>query len=356
MFFNKLKNIVSNFVLNKKIEKKTLRLLWLFILLYIAIFLFLVFKRYYYFSYNISDLAIFNQTFFNTIHGRWFDETVTLNNYFADHFSPIIFLLLPFYFLLPSPLTLLSLQTIGLGLAAWPLFYLSKEITKNDKLSLLIATIWLFNPMVQAANLDENHLLYLVPGLVFATAYFYLKNKFHYFILFFILTLLIREDLALVMLMWSVLAKLDKKDKRWIISPLILGLGYFLFAIKIIQSFASNDNYKFFNYYNWLGGDDLFSIIATWLTHPLAVVQHLLSWNNISSIFIILLPLLYLPLIKPKYLLLSLLTFLQLALTSRGLNSVAYMTRFSLLLLPSIFLAFIFSLEQLKKEVEELGY
>ncbi len=348
MFFYKIKNIVSNFILNKKTEKQSLRLLWLFILLYIAIFLFLVFKRYYYFTYNISDLAIFNQTFFNTIHGRWFDETLTLNNYLADHFSPIIFLLLPFYFLLPSPLTLLALQTIGLGLAAWPLFYLSREITKNDKIALLVAVIWLLNPMMQAANLDENHLLYLVPALVFGSAYFYLKNKFYYFLLFFILTLLVREDIALIMLMWSLLASLDKKDKKWIISPLVLGLSYFLFAIKIIKSFASTDSYKFFNYYNWLGGDDLFSIIATWLTHPLAVIQHLLSWNNISSILIILLPLLYLPLIKPKYLLLSLLTFLQLAMTSKGLSSVAYMTRFSLLLLPGIFLALIFSLEHIQ--------
>ena len=348
MFFNKLKNIVSNFILPKKIERKYLRLLWLFILLYIAIFLFLVFKRYYYFSYNISDLAIFNQTFFNTIHGRWFDETVTLNNYFADHFSPIIFLLLPFYFLIPSPLTLLSLQTIGLGLAAWPLFYLSKEISKNDKVSLLVATIWLLNPMLQAANLDENHLLYLVPGLVFATAYFYLKNKFSYFLLFFILALLVREDIALIMLMWAGLAKLDKKDKHWVISTLVLALTYFIFAISIIKSLASNDSYKFFNYYNWLGGDDLFSIIASWLTHPLAVIQHLLSWNNIFGILIILLPLLYLPLIKPRYLLLSLLTFLQLAMTTRGFSSVAYMTRFSLLLLPSIFISFIFSLEHIQ--------
>jgi len=71
--------------------------LWLAILIYVILFTFLSLKKLDNYLYNLLDLAIFNQVFFNTLQGHWFDLTVNVNNYLADHFSPIIFLLLPFW-------------------------------------------------------------------------------------------------------------------------------------------------------------------------------------------------------------------------------------------------------------------
>ncbi len=330
--------------INLFFDKRANLLLWLAIGLYVVLFIFLTFKRYYYFTYNVSDLAIFNQVFFNTLHGRWFQETITLNSYLGDHFSPIIILLLPFYSIKPGPQALLALQTIFLGLSAWPLFLITKKVSKNIQASLLVAIAWLLSPFVQSANMDESHLMHVAVFLVFFCVYFYLKNNFKTFLLFFILALLVREDISFILITFFVLACLDKRSIKWKISTILLPIIYFALAVLVIKHFSLAGGYKYFIYYGWLGGKDLGSILLSWLTHPLAVLAHLFSWRNISSVAIVLLPLLFLPILKPKYLLLSLLPFLQLAMGTAGFSSVAYSSRFVLLVLPGIFIAFIFAL------------
>src|SRR2546423_12763797 len=62
------------------------------------------------------DLGLFDQIFWNTTHGRFFESTMSLaqpepHSYLSDHFSPIYLLLLPFYALVPRPETLLLIQT-----------------------------------------------------------------------------------------------------------------------------------------------------------------------------------------------------------------------------------------------------
>src|ERR1700730_4863452 len=73
------------------------------------------------------DLGLFNQTFWNTTQGRPFESTMSQaqpipHSLLGDHFSPIFFFLMPFYFAFPHPETLLVLQTLALALGAWPIY------------------------------------------------------------------------------------------------------------------------------------------------------------------------------------------------------------------------------------------
>ena len=116
----------------KIFKKHSNKILWISIFIYILLFSFLSLKKYYAFGYNAFDLAIFNQVFFNTLDGRWFEMTINLNSYLADHFTPIIILLLPVYKLWPRAETLLILQSIVLGLSAWPLYKISRHVKKKS--------------------------------------------------------------------------------------------------------------------------------------------------------------------------------------------------------------------------------
>ena len=191
------------------------------IFLYFIIFSWLSFKKYQGFDYNSFDLAIFNQVFFNTAHGRLFDLTINLHNYLGDHFEPMILLLLPFYLSKSSPVTLLFLQSAIIALSAWPLYLIAKKVLSKSSLALLIAILWLLNPFVHSANLYEFHLLAFAPFFFFWTFYFYQQNKFKLFCLFFILSLLVREDISLLLVSFAFLSYLDKKDSRE-------GLGFYV--------------------------------------------------------------------------------------------------------------------------------
>src|SRR2546430_307018 len=61
-----------------------------------------------------SDLGLFDQVFWNTTQGRFFESTMSLaqpqpHSYIGDHFSPIYLLLLPVYALIPGPQPLVGM-------------------------------------------------------------------------------------------------------------------------------------------------------------------------------------------------------------------------------------------------------
>jgi uncharacterized membrane protein len=325
--------------------------------IFILFFTFLVLKKYYYFGYNISDLGIFNQTFFNTWHGRWFAETITLNNYLADHFSPALILLLPFYAIKPSAVTLLIIQVIITALCAWPIYLIAKKYSGNVIFAYTAAFLWLVNPFVHRQVLFEFHMLHLMVFLFFWTFYFYQQKKIRWFVLFFILTLLTREDAAFLFLGLALFSSLEKRSLKFSISIFVSSLIYFFAAIYIISLVSPASSFKFLVYYNWLGGDSLLGIIFNWLKHPLAVLGHIFTINNVVLIFYYFLPFLFIPFLAKKYLLLSLFPFSLYLMKNGGINGVQLQTHYVMFLMPGIFLAYIFGLRTIfsKKNAKKLG-
>ena len=330
------------------IDKYSKQLLWLLIIAYGLFFGYLSLLKLDYFIYNNFDLSIFNQVFYNTLNGNWLEMTINLHTYLADHFTPIIFLLLPIYALKIGPENLLIIQSFSLALAAWPLYLITHKVSRNNLLALSVAIFWLLNPFVHYANIYEFHLLTLAPFFFFWCFYFYQENKFKPFIVLFAIALLIREDVSLFLLGFSILAFLDKKDWRWKYLVPIISLIYFFVALRIIDYFSPDGAYKFLAYYGWLGGSDVLSIAWSFVSHPIRVLLHVFSWQNISSALIVLWPFLFLPLLKSKYLLLSLVSFSATLLTATSFASIIFYTHYSLFILPSIFICFIFSLHSLK--------
>ena len=77
------------------------------------------------------DLAIFNQTLFTSCNGGDLYNSIQQNHYFSDHFAPFLHVIRPLYCLVPSPLTLLVLQSFALALGALPVFFLSRAVFKR---------------------------------------------------------------------------------------------------------------------------------------------------------------------------------------------------------------------------------
>jgi len=122
-------------VLNYKLLGKELAIFVVYLLVYVYFIVFLeytILKHDAFRSYA-WDLGIFNQSLWTTLkEGRFFYHTLELflnqsGSFFAVHFSPVLFLMLPIYALYPKPETLLTLQTIILALGAFPLYLLAKE-------------------------------------------------------------------------------------------------------------------------------------------------------------------------------------------------------------------------------------
>ncbi|MCX6745530.1 MAG: DUF2079 domain-containing protein [Candidatus Parcubacteria bacterium] len=300
-----------NYFKNLSWPKLNKLLLVLIVLYFVLVFGLCLFK-YFTFQYNALDLAIYNQVFYNSSLGNFFQMTIHPTSYLGDHLEFLVFFLVPFYALFKSPLTLLFGQTFFLALAVIPLYLIAKKyLTPMQTLLLLI--LYLFNPIVWNINLFEFHILALAPFFLGWTFYFYDQNKFSFFLIFSVLSLFIKEDIAFVIFMFGVLALLDKKKLKWILTPLILSTLYFFTALKIISFFSANQKYKFLGYYKWLGQNPQDIFMNFFLKFPL-VLSHALTIYNFEFVLGILLVFLFLPLFKPRYLLLGLGMFMELIL------------------------------------------
>ena len=66
--------------------------------------------------YTFYDLAIYDQLFWNTLHGRFFITSLDAIHFsLGIHFSPIMLIYLPLYAIRPSPTTLLVARTMLLA-------------------------------------------------------------------------------------------------------------------------------------------------------------------------------------------------------------------------------------------------
>ncbi|MCX6785257.1 MAG: DUF2079 domain-containing protein [Candidatus Komeilibacteria bacterium] len=321
------------------------RLLWLSIGAYFIIFSLIGLFKYFNFGYNGLDLAIYNQVFYNSVHGQLFGLTIHPSSYLGDHFELFIVLLLPLYALFKHPVSLLILQSLFLALPAWPLFLIAKNVLAKPW-PLLVAGLWLINPFVQNINLFEFHLLPFAIFFLCWAFYFYQKNRFFAFLIFCFLALLVREDVALVIFMFAPLAWLEKKEKKWLIWPAVISIVWFVLAMKVIDHFTPGGSYKFLYYYNWLGNTPL-NMAINFFLKPLNTLRYIFTLNNILFTLVLFLPFGYLNLIKPRYLLPALPIYLQLILGGSSNSLINLKIHYTSLLLPWLFITLIFSLKEL---------
>jgi uncharacterized membrane protein len=176
---------------------------------YIIILSVIALVRHYSFETSTWDLGIFSQACYSTLNGKLFYYTAELyanpgGCIFGVHFSPILFTVLPFYAIFPTPETLLLIQTIILAFGAYPTFLLAKEILKSEKLGTFFSSLYLLNPLVYSINVFDFHPdAFFVPLALFSL-YFYVKEKWEFYFAFMLLSFLTKEFMVLGFLTFAV--------------------------------------------------------------------------------------------------------------------------------------------------------
>ncbi|WP_169315285.1 DUF2079 domain-containing protein [Terriglobus roseus] len=188
-------------------------------------------RKYYVLGYVGQDLAYFAQIMHTTLNGHLFwgsllqdllySHTVTTD--FAGHNSPIMFLFLPFYALFPSPITLLVLRNVAMVACIFPAYHIARIYTA-DKNARLWGAAFLFLPAIYYQTSFDFYPLSFVALPLLYTLLFYLRGEYRQFLCWLGLTLLVREDLALFAIMLACVALLQRKNSRWVLTPLLGGV------------------------------------------------------------------------------------------------------------------------------------
>jgi len=315
-----------------------------------------------------SDTFWFTNIFYNTIHGNSFfypspnqyniTQEYPAYSHFHQHNQPILFLILPFYYLFPSVYTLFFLQSIVMGAAAIPLYLIGKEIL--DEISAkMIAISFLLYPVVMWSILTF-HPISFAPFFIFLLIYAYMKEKLGLFYLSLFLCLFLKENLPLLLFPLGIYLLYDSyKEKRfsqnrkyqYILPLLILTPIYFLFSFKVVIPHFTGGGYVFFaERYSHLGRS-FSEILINLIKKPDLFINEIISKKTASYILQLLLPVSFVPLLSISTFSVGIPILMQ-NLFSNFSGQTYFITHYHFELISVIFISVIVSFSKIKKKIK----
>lgn len=284
------------------------RLLWVLLVTTTVVFALAASAKFVWFGQG-HDLALHHQAIWNTTQGRVFEVTGFVYPPRLFGYDPYLIelLVVPLYALLPSVHTLLALQALVLGLGALAVWLLARQAGLLPVLALLAALLYLAHPTVQYTNLDAFRERSF--GLCcFLWAMWAMRGgRWWWFVLFLVLLIICRLEAALLASMFGVYALLRGAERRYVVVPLVLGLGYFFagnFWFVPLVNQGSPVEYVY-DYFDPLG-TSMGEVLVTVVTRPLYTLEAVFTWEKVGYVLLLLLPLAFLPLLSPRVLLLAL--------------------------------------------------
>jgi uncharacterized membrane protein len=296
-------------------------------MVYTVIFSYFTILRHYSFDSGAWDLGTYEQMLWNTINsGRLFwtapDPINPTGFFFGTHFSPILFIILPIYFLYQATETLLVLQSFVIALGALPLYWLARDELKSKIAGFAIALAYLLYAPLHGVNWFDFHTQAFIPLFFNLAFYYFTKKKWIKYLICVIFVLSVNEVMPLMIIamgiygLWKrrkyITDYLSKKkslleEKTFFIATItiILGFVWFIIARKIISHYNSDLPFTMWSDF----GTDIPSIINGMLSNIPRTLDFIFVIDGVDKLFYIVelfLPLLFLSFLDPSSLFIAL--------------------------------------------------
>jgi uncharacterized membrane protein/uncharacterized membrane protein YbhN (UPF0104 family) len=275
------------------------------VLIYIVYFTLVSFLRHDHFYTGKFDLGNMVQTVWNTTQGRIFEFTnpngTDVISRLAFHADFILIFLAPIYAIIPSPKTLLFIQTLVVGTGSYFVYKIAAEKLKNKNIALAFAFSFLLNPGLQRANIYDFHPVTLATTFLLAAFYFYKKKQYLFFGLFAFLAGISKEQIWVIVALFGALMVFEHK-KRFIGSIIFttsMAITYILITV-IIPGLHGSSHFAL-SYFSELGDGPL-GIIRSIIFSPDKILGIILEKSRIDYLNQLFSPVGYLALFFPFYL------------------------------------------------------
>jgi uncharacterized membrane protein len=248
--------------------------------------------RHWTFHSTASDLAVFDQVLWNTIHGRFMESTMSLarcepHSFFGDHFSPALLLILPLYVVFPRPETLIAVQTVALVLGAWPIYLLARRFLPTSEQRLVPVAAYLLSAPLSFIALYDFHEITLAVLPLGLAMYFLAARRTVPMVLSLVVALLAKEEVALIGVGFGVALAFQGRWRPSVVVTVGSIVAFVVTLKMIIPAFAAGAPYQYLGRYASLGRDEL-EIARTIVLDPLRVLAVLVKGEIGSKIVFIL--------------------------------------------------------------------
>jgi uncharacterized membrane protein len=255
------------------------------------------------------DLGIFNQAFHTALFdGKLFYETADLSfnpggSFFGVHFSPILFLLLPFYAIYPSVENLLVMQTVILAIGAFPVYWMARD-KLGRKVAPAISLVYLLYPALIMLNLNDFHMEAFTSTFFLFSIYYLEQEKWPHFFTFMLLAIFTIEFAPIIGVCVALYACIlyyrknfqnRRKARICIVIAAVMTILFVIIALRAKELFNNSTS-------------PISSTFQNILLNPAELPNQIVNDLGAKMLYIIsfLAPLAFLPVLAPEYLIMAL--------------------------------------------------
>jgi uncharacterized membrane protein len=322
-------------------------------------FLCLLFTLHRYYSFYASfDQGIFNQVFWNNLHGRFFQSSLSSSlstnvvhagevatvyyHRLGQHFTPALLLWLPIYALFPSPVTLTVLQVTLITAAGLVLYVLARQYLQPPLTVMITASFYGANAVI-GPTLSNFHDISQIPLFVFTLLLAMEKRWWWLFWLMAVLILAVREDAGVGLFGVGVYMILSKRFPRAGFGVCVLSFGYMLALTNLIMPLFSKDISQRFmleRFGQYADGEEASTLEIIWgmISNPLRLIVELVTPIDRTIKYLLghWLPLAFVPAVAPGSWMIAGFPLLKLLL-GKGESVLAITIRYALTVVPGLF-------------------
>ena len=272
-------------------------------------------------------------------------------NYSVDgHLRPIIILFAPLYFIVSSPVVILTIQTFMLTLGGVILYRYAYLILNSRSASIIIILAYFLYPSLEYNNLFDFHTDHLIIPIFFAAFYFIEREKKRWFLLTLIPGLFLKEPLLFSLAGMGVYVILRKR--WWWEGLLVMIIPILVFYIHwkfIVPVFADESHavaaFSYPHPFSHLEGSPFLIIFKPWI-----ILKELFFTDPAKMGFVIVLfvPLLFLSLFSISPLITSF-PHLIISILSHNPSHYSMAGQYTASLIPGFFVAMIFTIKKIHK-------
>ncbi|MBD1849939.1 DUF2079 domain-containing protein [Cyanobacteria bacterium FACHB-502] len=356
--------------LQKKSQQKPQTNLWqkepqLRLVLMIAIAFWIVccglaLQRYFNFypTYVSFDQGIFNQVFWNNLHGRWFESSLSSTESVAvmqgdvpdvtyrrlgQHFTPALLLWLPWYALFPSPAGLSVLQVTLVTLAGLVLYALARHY-HPPQLSAWIAGSYYAAIAVISPTAANFHDICQIPLYSFGLFWALEKRRWWLIALLSVLILLVREDSGILLFGIGAFGIANRRFPRIGIVLCVMSVIYVVTLTNVIMPMISrdiSDRFMIEQFGQFVGDREASTLQVLWaiISNPWRLLVELVTPIDRTLRYLLgqWLPLAFIPILSPSAWLLAGLPMTKTLLQREDITALSLHLRYAMTLVPGLF-------------------
>lgn len=262
------------------------------------------------------DLGLEDNLVWNVLHGIGFFRSTPFSgptgSHFGNHATFFSYVIAPFYALAQGAGTLLFIQSLMIGMAAIPLFLFARRHV-GQWAACLIAVLYLLYPPNHGANLYEFHYIPFGAFFLWMSLFLFESRRDRLGTLFVILAMSVREDIggAGVAVLGAYLLISGERPRVGLVLAIAGGLQFCLLKLVFMPLVLGGESFiTFYKDLEPAGQQNFGGVIKTVFGNPFYTLHTLIERDKLLYMLQYLVPLAFLPLRRPIFLLLIIPGFL----------------------------------------------